>query len=372
MDIALRKDLIDIQELIANPPPIKASKSAIKNDVAYHQQEDLYLEPHTGHLRPPRKHRTHHRHQHHRSHQLISLDHEQLHHHRNDLRVSGESVISGASSQRKLCSTKRSMTRPVKSPTTDKIVDQINALELELESSSSKPIGRLASQSSTAQLHHEQRRLRSKTISGGVNLLVAPSRDAQANQLGGKKKSQSPTGSLRSSLSKSKGRLVVSRRNSRSLQVIKRPNLGTCVGKLSLLKLRNMVQKRAERVQASDDRQEDEPDGPGDKLTKESSKCGAARPSLGRRQERLERLKEDQQAEELAQVRLAPNGTQLMATKPLAPLSDDTQLYAIPKKSSKVSTRRFVADAVCQRRPAIFDAFSVADLHEKGSLRGLN
>ena len=56
-------------------------------------------------------------------------------------------------------------------------------------------------------------------------------------------------------------------------------------------------------------------------------------PATGRRQERLER--ELQQTED-GQMR-APNGIKLLATKPLAPLDDDTQLYAIPKKSSKVS-----------------------------------
>lgn len=202
-------------------------------------------------------------------------------------------------------------------------------------------------------------------------------------------KSSSPVGSMRSSLSKSHRGLVRQRRRGCSL-LVRRP-------KLSLLRLRYLASKRTaganngqannaggglagnlrlavseahknepgqatatpdnvpgkqtsnsnsnscqadleaarQRLAANQDHESANEDGsanittitaggsPADQHAKQQRPVAA-----GRRQERLERSGG-------APIR-APNGTPLLSTRPLAALNDDTQLYAIPKKS-KVS-----------------------------------
>ena len=186
-------------------------------------------------------------------------------------------------------------------------------------------------------------------------------------------KSVSPSGSVRSSLSKSRGRLIVRRKRQKSSLLVRRPNLGTCVGKLSLLRSRNMVNKRTsqaatgdqddneqeaeEEAEAEERRDADHlerADGRRQEASSAACKPGGAAANgeeapakaeqgdeqgargeqepakaIGRRQERLERMRDSDEQR-------APNGTQLLATRPLASLSDESQLYAIPKKS-KVS-----------------------------------
>lgn len=151
----------------------------------------------------------------------------------------------------------------------------------------------------------------------------------------------SPTGSLRSSIvSKSRGRLVLrpQRKSQLGAGLVRRPQLA--VGRLSLLQMRNLVQRRAatERRPATAEAErpaaatgvvvavETQPAEEGPR-----QQVGGAAPTGGRRQERLERLER--------QVSVAPNGNKLRLARPMAPLDDETQLYAIPKKSSKVSSQ---------------------------------
>lgn len=181
----------------------------------------------------------------------------------------------------------------------------------------------------------------------------------------------SPTGSIRSMLSKSQGRLIVRRRKQKGSLLVRRPNLGTCVGKLSLLKLRGMVNKRSNAREVAVDKKEEneetfeeleegrqeeevkeeveqlverkeksEQEASGEandnSATKNAPTAAQRRPvAAGRRQERIERL------EQSSSVR-APNGSQLMRTRPLASLNDETQLYAIPKKSKVSCMKAFI------------------------------
>lgn len=148
------------------------------------------------------------------------------------------------------------------------------------------------------------------------------------------RKQPSPTGSARSSLSRSRGRLLVVRQvrrkslaDSDSALVAgklqrRRTNLGTCMGKLSLLRLRQLAQsgRRAKTLHEDElDADEDEDAGRPEAENIESKVAG-------RRQLRL--------AQAGAGLQLkAPNGTQLLVSRPLAALNDETQLYAIPRKS---------------------------------------
>lgn len=193
-------------------------------------------------------------------------------------------------------------------------------------------------------------------------------RSSKTLVVGGRKiKLPSPSGSIRSSVSKSQGRVVVRRGKQKASSLVRRPNLGTCVGKLSLLKLRGIVNKRLEasrndeqlfdeevedkHEENRDERQqqqqveveakgeeEEEADKVGEKSATKANNVPTATQrktpvATGRRQERIERL-------EHSCVLLAPNGNQLVRARPLASLTDDTQLYAIPKKT-KVSVSGF-------------------------------
>lgn len=217
------------------------------------------------------------------------------------------------------------------------------------------------------------------------NMLVGLNKDfkmptAKGRSIGRSTKLPSPTGSIRSSLSKSQGRLIVRRRKpqQKASFLVRRPNLGTCVGKLSLLKLRGIVNRRgleelADRSLADEEDENLGDDDDGGKLLGEqvgdkqydeketheqveqdedsklnrgeaekkgdksatTNKVPTAeqqkKPPIaaGRRQERMDRL-------ENSGALRAPNGSQLIRTRPLASLTDDTQLYAVPKKT-KVS-----------------------------------
>lgn len=198
---------------------------------------------------------------------------------------------------------------------------------------------------------------------------------ASAPPASSKIKLPSPAGSIISSLSKSHGRILVRRRKQKASFLVRKPNLGTCVGKLSLLKLRGIVNKRPEVTKNSNElevdneealfdeqiedskQNEDEAEKQqhkldememevkreeakrmGDKSAKTTTTTNKV-PNVaqrktpvaaGRRQERIERL------EHSCAALLAPNGSQLVRTRPLASLNDDTQLYAVPKKT-KVS-----------------------------------
>lgn len=131
----------------------------------------------------------------------------------------------------------------------------------------------------------------------------------------------SPAGSARSSLSRSRGRLLRAHRRKSLADLdaaklnLRRANLGTCIGKLSLLRLRQLA--HGGRPRAKSQEQLGQP---------------ADKPLAGRRQLR------HQQALQLR----APNGTQLLVTRPLASLADESQLYAIPRKSK---SKHQVADS---------------------------
>lgn len=182
-------------------------------------------------------------------------------------------------------------------------------------------------------LLEEWNELAAKRIRATPTVIEEPNNideDEDEDAAGATRKNKSPSGSLRSSLSKSRGKLLLNRRYRRAKTLVRRPNLGTCVGKLSLLKLRNMVNqagKVSRQQQASDPKPAEDADEDEDEDEAESD---ARKPIIveGRRQERLK-----QQRQQLR----APNGTRLVSTRLLAPLDDETQLYAIPKKT-KVSS----------------------------------
>lgn len=167
-------------------------------------------------------------------------------------------------------------------------------------------------------------------------------------------------GSLRSSLSRARGKLLLARRSraARAKTLVRRPSL--VFEKLSLLKLRKLVnqaqikarkeqQQQQEQLKrhnlpetasSTDAARKEEEDHVEPSAAAATNQDLAAQPIEGRR---CERLKQQEQ-----QLR-APNGTRLVATRLLAPLDDETQLYAIPKKS-KVSFRvSSLAECVLRR-----------------------
>lgn len=431
MDIALRKDLIGIQELIANPPPksthhhrtnshhqlpagepedvqVAANEAGLTNSNRLYSQ--LYASSRVNLLssKPPRgQHRRRHCKAHHHHHN---------HHQYNSRR---QHVVAS----RFLCSSppvSRGSSRQAEAPI-ERTRRRVSELEL------SNAMGdqlRLISRSEAhlneanvglrSRLLVKRRNLaaagRTKTLIGGADLLdlrqpdrrpVRPSSagslrspldDAKdqvyapdlilgatkmdlrlqdkppvieskqsnsaskegepharrANRSLASSKATSPSGSFRSSSrlggggGAKVGRLIVQRSSlgqpvATATSGQKRANLAT------LLQLRSMVNLNTSRKQQQQQVAKSHSELPiklnnnekSIKLEEESSQTnsGAEQKPLvvvvgGRRQERLMALKGS--PEEAKQV--APNGSRLVRTRPLAALDDDTQLYAIPKK----------------------------------------
>lgn len=209
-------------------------------------------------------------------------------------------------------------------------------------------------------------------------------------------KSSSPVGSLRSSLSKSRGKLLLrQRQRQKGSLLVRRPNLGTCVGKLSLKRLRVLSSGRREKSQRPEHESEEPEGSAGDSCQAAEPAANQGEPSesksanedasanttmaatrlnaaadrqqqrpvaAGRRQERLER------SGEVAPLPRAPNGTPLLATRPLAALDDDTQLYAIPKKPkvSVLCNRGSFGRSICFRGVAVAPVASAIDSPDIG------
>lgn len=448
MDIALRKDLIDIQELIANPPPVRSARqrrTAFKSELKqtgvqlameqrYGAGQQLYGRLAGGSRRRTEAGGKHHKH--------ASSEEEELSSELGPARCAG----SGKRLQRNWHGVELAVDVPGDDNQEAKarLVSRANrfsslhSLSTKLQAQHEPPQHRrlrtktLVAGSSGAELHllpalALQRRERANNkapdnkeacllpdaldsanewadmmaesalgrVSAGSHppaVIEASSGKKATSRRGGKLragslKPSSPTGSLRSSLSKSQGRLLVRQQRQKCSLLVRRPNLGTCVGKLSLLRLRaskrnnEQPAEEPELNQQASERDGAEEEGQGEQqedkdkrqldtdankchltpeaeeesperereATKTANKDGSAnsvtaasrtgekeqsskqRPlvAAGRRQERLERCSGVGAAK-------APNGTPLLVTRPLAALNDDSQLYAIPKKS-KVS-----------------------------------